>query len=301
MRSGLTLVEMLVALAIMMALASVAVVATTDIMDQSRFETTQRSLGEVEHAVLGPSGEHQPDGTLRVSGFVADIGRLPMVRGVVGEVQLRELWMSADPSFTLPAFGIGTPLGDSEVRVPAGWRGPYLRFPPGTAKLVDGWNNSYLSLRADETPAPDGEEVKIVRTLGRDIQVGGTGPDEDLSEIIERTAAPAVGPRHLGAVPVRVTLMSGGGANLVIRVYGPKNGVAGTIAQKVFAPASGTLSYTFSGLEAITVGPRVLRAYQTDDDPTSAPEASITATHRSKPLTIMVVQGGLSEIPLVLE
>ncbi|MFW5693484.1 MAG: type II secretion system protein, partial [Thermoguttaceae bacterium] len=88
----MTLVELLVVLTILAILSAVAVFSTETVVRQGRFEATQRTLRAVEEAVLGPEAFRAEDGNLSTSGFVADIGRLP--------VDLAELWSPGG----LPAF-----------------------------------------------------------------------------------------------------------------------------------------------------------------------------------------------------
>lgn len=295
-RRGLTLIEMLVVLAILVALAGIAITATEGLIEQSRYDATQRTLSGVEDAILGPPGQRLPDGTPWISGFVADVGRLPRVSGTDPATALQEFWL---PPAGVPAFSIATPAGDPEVRVPGGWRGPYLRIPIGASKLLDGWGKVFEFRKADGTVAADpGDATEIVSSLGADGAAGGTGYDEDLSVVIARTTAPAVSPRHQGAVPVRVIPSSaaGAGANVVVRIYGPVDGAVRTISQQVFLGATGEQAWTFSD---IAVGPRVVRAYQTNEDPSGTPDAPLaSATHRTPPVSLAVIGGGLPEILL---
>ena len=91
-RRGFTLLEMVVVLGIMAVLALVAVKALEPVADQSRYEATQRTLTNIEEAILGGQDLRQPDGTPIISGFIADVGRPPLVQGSLPETQLAELW-----------------------------------------------------------------------------------------------------------------------------------------------------------------------------------------------------------------
>ena len=113
-RAGLTLVELLVVLAILAIMTTMAVTATNTLVDQSRYDATQRTLLSIEEAVLGPANAREADGTLIVGGFVADVGRLPLAVVDAGDPdgafkQLRELWLPG----VMPAYGI------QQVVVPA--------------------------------------------------------------------------------------------------------------------------------------------------------------------------------------
>jgi prepilin-type N-terminal cleavage/methylation domain-containing protein len=181
-RRGLTLVELLVVLTILALMATVAITSTDLIMSQGRYEATVRSLTNIEEAVRGPSGVRQPDGTLLVSGFVADIGRLPIAYGDDPRLQLAELWANdkdGDGVPDLPTFDIRWPDSDPEVLVPCGWRGPYLRLPLGTADVRDGWGNPLVLLNDAGDVATMGESIHRVGSLGADYALEGTGYDAD--------------------------------------------------------------------------------------------------------------------------
>ena len=78
-RSGMTLVELLVVLAILALLTTVAVTSSDVVLSQGRYEATTRTLTDIQEAVLGPPNARQADGTLVSTGFVADMGRLAAV------------------------------------------------------------------------------------------------------------------------------------------------------------------------------------------------------------------------------
>ena len=73
----MTLLELVVVIAILAVLMTVAMRSVTGVAEQSRFEATQRTLENIQEAILGPANDHQPDGSRVISGFIADIGRLP--------------------------------------------------------------------------------------------------------------------------------------------------------------------------------------------------------------------------------
>ncbi len=168
----MTLLELLVVVAILAVLATVAIQSTTDIGNQTRYDATQKSIGAFRTAVLGPPGQTAPDGALMATGFIADMGRVPRSRNLThpefGEVpDLTELYSESLPSglkaYALHTAGEGnvaltaitavslntiaerTALYDATVKIPAGWRGPYLRKPPTELTLVDGWQKPLVS------------------------------------------------------------------------------------------------------------------------------------------------------------
>ncbi len=294
-RRGLTLLEMIVVLMILVLVAGTALTSTEGIVDQGRYESTRTMLVSCEDAILGVPGRVDAQNRPWITGFVADVGRLPKVVSTEAERRFEELWLKSD---LVEPFAVQVPPGDPEVRVPGGWRGPYLRLAAGTQSLRDGWGELARALRDDDTEAAIGEEIEIVETLGADVQADGEGYDEDLSIVIHRTTAPAIGPRHEGSVPVRVVPSDdpGAGANVIVRVYGPREGKVVTLAQRTFLASGGSQSLT---LPDIPIGPRVLRAYQVDD-PVPGDEDPIASARRTEPIHVSVVQGGVPEITLTI-
>ena len=73
-KRGLTLV---VVIAILAVLSTVALRSLTGVVSQARFEATQRTLDQIYEAIVGAANDRQPDGTLVISGFIADMGRPP--------------------------------------------------------------------------------------------------------------------------------------------------------------------------------------------------------------------------------
>src|SRR5262245_27810366 len=90
-RTALTLLELVVVLAILAILTAVAVVSLDFQVDQARFDGTQRTLDSVQDAIIGPSNQRAADGSQLVTGFVADMGRLPQPVDMTTD-PLRELW-----------------------------------------------------------------------------------------------------------------------------------------------------------------------------------------------------------------
>ena len=298
---GFTLVEMLVVLAILVALASIAVTSLEGVQDQARNDATQRGMQSIEDAVLGQQNLHTPDGVPVITGFVADIGRLPKaaiktVNGV-SQTQPQELW---DNPYGLAAFGIkqavigniptgtaGTaPTGDedSEVYVPCGWRGPYLRLGIGQSALADGWGNPFELLKVDRTPVavtPTPDEISIVRSLGVDNVRNSTATNDYREDVYVNfnTSAfsgastgqeyPAVSASDNYHAPLTVSVRNydaspiSAGVTVTLKYYGPDPATGKikvfTSAQTV-ATSSANITFVISD-PAITIGSRVLRAY----------------------------------------
>jgi prepilin-type N-terminal cleavage/methylation domain-containing protein len=131
-RAGLTLLELMVVLAIMVALATIATQAIEPRINQSRYEATQQTLENIQVAILGDPNARQPDGTPLITGFVADMGRFP--------ISLGELVVQG----SLPGAAVQTAADHPEIKLWHGWRGPYLKLSPTATAIRDGWGREFL-------------------------------------------------------------------------------------------------------------------------------------------------------------
>lgn len=285
-RGGLTLVELLVVLAILALMATVAITSTDLLMSQGRYEATVRTLTNVQEAVLGPSGVRQADGTLLISGFVADVGRLPIATSNDPRLALSELW---DPD-SLPQFAI-RPASDPEVLVPCGWRGPYLRLPVGTADLRDGWGNPLVLLDESGNGATVGTPIHSVGSLGLDKAVGGTGYDADfgisLADSLQTVLAGHVYELDDDGNQTRPVL-----AHVTVKLYGyePAAGVVSEVAlTKDTTPPLVEQSHSLTFSVNTTAGPRFLRAYLDENgDGTWEKKSCIVRVQRSDEFDLML-------------
>ncbi len=173
-RSGLTLLELLVVLVILAIVATVAVQSLQPQVDQQRFESASRLLTEIKTATLGPSQKYQTDGTPLISGFVADLGRGPLVASASldgDETQvLSELWdaqteLGAKFPYQFRA-GPNQPVDYSTIRLPCGWRGPYLQLGIGLNSILDPWGRP-PELVAGAGGELAGIKITIPPTTGR--------------------------------------------------------------------------------------------------------------------------------------
>lgn len=142
--SGFTLLEMLLVLFIMGLLASAATAMTDSLDSQARYDDTLQRMERVKRAIAGDPGR-TVNGGPAISGFVADMGRLP---GCLAELlepgtaitpaTTPDTYTSpcgGSPPATIPAWHQNTVSG-----VWSGWRGPYLDTV-GTKKYHDGYGN----------------------------------------------------------------------------------------------------------------------------------------------------------------
>jgi len=192
LRRGLTLLELLVVLVILTIVATIAVSSLTPRIEAERLDKTQQAIAAVEEATIGPTQARQVDGMPLITGFVADIGRLPLetrtnrgarayLRSRVAQADsildlncpLRELYdRECELAVQFPfrfRSGPSSPKDFSDVQLPCGWRGPYLQLPGDLDKgVVDGW----------------GRTLDVVLDKRNEITQVLTQPNASLSEAI---------------------------------------------------------------------------------------------------------------------
>ena len=306
-RRGFTLIELVLVLIILAILASAALNLVEVQVDQTRFETTQRTINNVENAIFVE--KQGADGRSFMSGFAVDMGRPPMTLEDPEDatiLTLRELWAPTGlPAYqSLPATADNvstttdsdgdTVAADQNVRISAGWRGPYLQLPVGATQLTDGWGHRMVSLTTGTTGADyshlraDGDEditvvntpVYGVRSLGRDDDTvtAPTAYDIDSPSIVNGNgitlAETSLKGTIRGTVYVDDTLTpTPSTTNVVVQLYFPDETNAAQIsveraeldALAPTVPGYDSFSFTFDvtggGEVQFPVGPRVIRAY----------------------------------------
>ncbi|RJP22170.1 MAG: prepilin-type N-terminal cleavage/methylation domain-containing protein [Deltaproteobacteria bacterium] len=120
---GFTLIEVIVVIAVVSILASMAVPFVAKILDQSREESTRKQMEEMHRAIMG-------DPKAPTIGYLADMGRLPVTLAQLNT-------QGTQPGVTT----VSPPTGLGIVRY--GWQGQYVNvgFSPA-AYLTDGWGTN---------------------------------------------------------------------------------------------------------------------------------------------------------------
>jgi len=166
---GLSLIEVIVILAVLVILIALLVPSTVQILSGARRNVTLDEMENLKKAMIG-----DPD--LKTSGvrssfaYLGDMGNLPSTLDDL-------MTQGAQPAY---AF-------DSSKGVGAGWRGPYITLGPGSdaaSHRVDAFGNDYTYSGTNYVNG-QGQTVdaKLV-TLGADGVAGGTGNDEDVTQEI---------------------------------------------------------------------------------------------------------------------
>ena len=261
---GLSLLELVIVLVILAALTGIAVNSLEPIADQSRYEATQQTLINIDEAIVSQS--FTPDRVASYSGFVTDIGRLPVAVGSDRETQLSELWSQGSlPAFSITSFDDPDTTDTESIPVAAGWRGPYLMLPPGPNVLRDGYGRAYSIFNTAGTTASPGDSIGNLVSAGANGTIDSA--DTDYNRDLELPGGLWTTGRYQGSLEVVVRDSSGAdpdiesGETLRVKMYGPVDGEPAVLEeQTVSGPSTDPVSLTFADH---TVGPRVLAVYVT--------------------------------------
>lgn len=332
--SAFTLLELVVVLAILSVVTALAFRSIDQVQDQTRYEANNRIMRDIERAVVGSLDDRAIDGSPTISGFVADMGRLPKTRLVDGELTLEELWLRERLPATLPKYDVrrseasNTVPGsdaDNDVYIASGWRGPYFTLPIEATNILDGWGNlvralptvspasplaqGYHRLRTDvDAPITTPEtEVRIVRHLGANGRVDAPSPDLPLLD--EDKALTFLDEHFQATVKTTVEVLDTLGQSepvlaterVIVRVFGPSDVDQNKIK------ASPSLAVEGDGMmnplpvpkypDAIsgsTIGARVVRAYLYATDNTSVPPIAKSSIKH------VTLRPGVNSIPLTI-
>lgn len=216
---GFTLLELVIVLGI---LSAITLLLTRDFaagQHERRWNRSNDTLEELGRAIEGDRfWRPREDGDAPPPSFAADMGRLPRAvtnRSDESELTLGELFFRPENAVSFgvyPAWpklcaaagrqGVKPSPMDRGVRVPMGWRGPYLRLPPGRAEpfVRDGWGNPLVSrnaARAGRLDFPAGDLPN--RLLGEQWGEKGTRDGIETGDSQEATnGMPVAFIRHLG-------------------------------------------------------------------------------------------------------
>lgn len=154
--AGFSLLEMLLVITLLGMMSLTAVVLTEGSDDQARYDDTKNRLLAIKRAIIGDTSR-TINGEPEISGFVADMGRMPLsVQELLENVSGVATWGSDSLSIT-----------GATVTLENGWRGPYLDYLPtrsGTAVYLDGWGYDWSG---------------VAQSLGKDNASGGTEYNSD--------------------------------------------------------------------------------------------------------------------------
>ena len=179
-KKGMTLIELLIVLGLMAALAGMTLSTVTDMDERARGNVTRERLASIRAAVMGDPGGGP--------GFLRDMGRLPRQDfGRDEGEELAELWdWNRDRDYS--RYRTRQPDSDpltlssaptaSAFAIDSGWRGPYLP-PPRGGKLFDGFGRNFT--------LPDPADIWIWKVTGQ------TGADDGQTESVVLLPRPEEG------------------------------------------------------------------------------------------------------------
>lgn len=159
---GLTLLELLMVVTILSAVAWMSLGLVSNNADQVRFEDTRNRLQAIRRAIVGDTSRTL-NGQPELRGYVADMGNLP--------ADLNELIAQG----TQPDYGYDPTYG-----LWAGWNGPYLAAAEllGSPRFQDGWGRNDGSSNFGWRYVTDPSGDLTIQSYGRDGEPGGTGDYE---------------------------------------------------------------------------------------------------------------------------
>ena len=151
-RNYLTLIELLISLGILAAVASVTLSMLEESTSQQRFKRTYDTGDKIRKVI---NAENTDD---KISRFISDMGRLPIVINTADGMRLAELydissiasnvkWNSSNAfsnsDSSLPSEDgiLSFPDDFTVLKLSCGWAGPYLYNHK--EQLLDGWNNEW--------------------------------------------------------------------------------------------------------------------------------------------------------------
>jgi prepilin-type N-terminal cleavage/methylation domain-containing protein len=326
-RAGMTLVELLIVLTILVVLTTIAVSMTDSIVDQGRFDATERTLENIRIAIVGSGNPQEPLG-----GFFADMGTMPAALTDLTTPTIPTNPVAFAAYTTLASVPAGMkpvvwPLsGDTDaiaklstvpVTLSAGLRGPYLRLPANSV-LADGWGNPFTY------PGTTTGEVDVTSTGKPKTEDATTSPfsvplqikipTTNLTSTISVSLVPTQGTTSSTVANPNITVTPSPPNVVLITTV---NGVANALsAQALFAnnatltPPTATNGYAFTfpatvvtGGNTISInaiGNRALVAYQTvtTNNTTTTPPTMTTLTSYSSVAYIRATQN--VSVPLYL-
>ncbi|PHS25896.1 MAG: hypothetical protein COA83_04330 [Methylophaga sp.] len=147
LQSGFTLLEMVLVLFLIGLMASATLMLTENVEDQAKYDETKRRMAMMRTAIVGDP-TRTINGGPEISGFVADMGRLPNCVAELLEsgderspaTDPKEHDSPCIPSEIITAWDI-----DASTGLGSGWRGPYIQVLPernGDLRFRDGYGNT---------------------------------------------------------------------------------------------------------------------------------------------------------------
>ncbi len=149
LQSGFSLIELMVALLVMVVISTAVMRSLSGLQDPSFYQQTAERVQAVKDAIIKVQ---TVNGVPTVSGFVADMGRLPNnLRELLDNSAGNPVWATGACSVTgyTDQFSCGNNSGTWAPypgNTGIGWRGPYIQAsknPSQADAFTDGWGRDY--------------------------------------------------------------------------------------------------------------------------------------------------------------
>ena len=127
---GFTMIELVMVIVIMSALAAVAVPRINDFITNSKIAATKNEMLQIRAAISG-TPDRTAGGRYVDRGYIGDVGAVPS---------------SLTDLTTQPGA-----VPDYDYFSRTGWNGPYLQIDGTGAILIDAWSTAYVLNVADST------------------------------------------------------------------------------------------------------------------------------------------------------
>jgi prepilin-type N-terminal cleavage/methylation domain-containing protein len=170
-RSGFSLLEMLVVLAILSALTMVAVQSLGPVEQQARYETTKRTLEAIKGGLISVN---QDGGTASVSGFIADTRLLPDLTSANGFYS----------NFVSPISGSAMFSFNGQSTIYQ-WQGPYAQANVTSTQFVDAWGRP-LALEIQDA---SGTTIPAFTQLTDRLVISNISPTTTSQQFVSTTIA----------------------------------------------------------------------------------------------------------------
>lgn len=158
---GFTIIELLMGLAVVAIVSTMAIDLLTGSVEEERFTETVNEMKNIRDALIG-----NPDaldlGSRTRFGYLGDVGDLPTTAQGLAAL------------LTLPT-GVSSYAFSSTANYGIGWNGPYVQVSdPGTSIINDAFGTAYVYTN-------DGINPPTLVSRGADATAGGTGLDQDIT------------------------------------------------------------------------------------------------------------------------
>ena len=180
---GFTLLEMLLVIFMMALVASTGLMLTEGVEDQSKYDETKRRMELIRKAIIGDP-TRTVNGAPEISGFVADMGRLPECLAELLELGTEKAPATIPRTFESPCDDTVTVTEwnqDANSDLGGGWRGPYLQLLPdadGRKRIRDGYENDDGSVNFGWQFSDASAEIRV-QSAGINGVFDGAIPSDD--------------------------------------------------------------------------------------------------------------------------